>query len=90
LGGKLGFTDEAGQTGLSIFSVAIDGEEYVLSVVVLGSSDWKQDTRTLLRWVERYAEVVAGSSGGDGESDGDTENATSTIHATSTEVGMVQ
>jgi D-alanyl-D-alanine carboxypeptidase len=90
LGGKLGFTDEAGQTGLSIFSVAIDGEECVLSVVVLGSSDWKQDTRTLLRWVERYADVATGGS--DGSSDSDTENATSTPQATatSTETSVVQ
>jgi D-alanyl-D-alanine carboxypeptidase len=89
LGGKLGFTDEAGQTGLSIFSVAIDGGEYVLSVVVLGSNDWKQDTRTLLRWVERYAEVVDGSSDST-SNDGDTESTTSTMSAAGTETSVVQ
>ncbi len=50
-GGKLGYTDEAGQTGLSIFNVPIDGEMHTIAVAVLGAKDWKQDTRTLLRWL---------------------------------------
>jgi len=50
-GGKLGFTDEAGQTALSVFNVPIDGESRTVAVIVLGSRDWKQDTRTLLRWL---------------------------------------
>ena len=51
VGGKLGFTDEAGQTSLGIFKVPIDGVTQTVVVVVLGSHDWKQDTRTLLRWL---------------------------------------
>jgi D-alanyl-D-alanine carboxypeptidase len=51
VGGKLGFTDEAAQTALSIFTLPIDGQVHTVAVVVLGSSDWKQDTRTLLRWL---------------------------------------
>jgi len=57
VGGKLGFTDEAGQTALSIFNVPIDGETRTVAIVVLGSSDWKQDTRTLLRWLLENVEV---------------------------------
>ncbi len=51
VGGKLGFTDEAAQTALSIFALPVDGQTHVIAVVVLGSQDWKQDTRTLLRWL---------------------------------------
>lgn len=51
IGGKLGFTDEAGQTALSLFSLPIDGTVRPVVVVILGSTDWKQDTRTLLRWL---------------------------------------
>ncbi len=50
-GGKLGFTDEAGQTSLAIFSIPVGNQVRPVSVAILGSSDWKQDTRTLLRWV---------------------------------------
>jgi hypothetical protein len=57
--------------------------------VVLGSNDWKQDTRTLLRWVERYAEVVDGSSDST-SNDGDTESTTSTMSAAGTETSVVQ
>lgn len=58
VGGKLGFTDEAGQTALSIFNIPIDGETRTIAVVVLGSKDWKQDTRTLLRWLLEDVEIV--------------------------------
>jgi D-alanyl-D-alanine carboxypeptidase len=50
-GGKLGFTDEAGQTSLAIFSIPVGTQVRPVSVAILGSNDWKQDTRTLLRWV---------------------------------------
>lgn len=54
-GGKLGYTDEAGQTSLAIFEVPIDGTVRPVAVVVLRSKDWKQDTRTLLRWLMHEA-----------------------------------
>jgi D-alanyl-D-alanine endopeptidase (penicillin-binding protein 7) len=54
-GGKLGYTDEAGQTALSLFTIPIAGEVRVLAVVILNSKDWKQDTRTLVRWLEEHA-----------------------------------
>jgi len=50
-GGKLGFTDEAGQTSLAIFNVPLGDYTRPVAVVVLGSKDWKQDTRTLLQWL---------------------------------------
>lgn len=54
-GGKLGYTDEAGQTSLSIFTVQVGNEVRPIAVVVLNSKDWKQDTRTLLRWLVETA-----------------------------------
>jgi D-alanyl-D-alanine endopeptidase (penicillin-binding protein 7) len=51
-GGKLGYTDEAQQTSLGLFAVPVGTEVRLLSVVVLGSQDWKQDTRTLLAWFD--------------------------------------
>jgi hypothetical protein len=50
-GGKLGFTDEAGQTSLAIFNVPLGDTVHPVAVVVLGSKDWRQDTRTLLKWL---------------------------------------
>ncbi len=50
-GGKLGYTDEAEQTAVSLFSVPLGDETRLVSVVILRSKDWKQDTRTLLRWL---------------------------------------
>jgi hypothetical protein len=50
-GGKLGFTDEAGQTSLAVFNVPLRGQVHPIAVVILRSKDWKQDTRTLLRWL---------------------------------------
>lgn len=50
-GGKLGFTDEAAQTSLAIFNVPLGDAVHPVAVVVLGSKDWKQDTRTLLKWL---------------------------------------
>jgi hypothetical protein len=57
VGGKLGFTDEAGQTSVAIFTVPVGKELRTIAIVVLGSVDWKQDTRTLLRWLLENVEV---------------------------------
>lgn len=58
VGGKLGYTDEAGQTSLALFTVPVDGEVRVVAVVILKSQDWKQDTRTLLTWFQENARAV--------------------------------
>ncbi len=50
-GGKLGYTDEAGQTSLAVFNVPLAGETRPVAVIILNSKDWKQDTRTLLQWL---------------------------------------
>lgn len=63
IGGKLGFTDEARQTSLGVFSLAVNGQTRVLCVVILGSNDWKQDTRTLLTW---FSENVDASESAEG------------------------
>ena len=65
LGGKLGFTDEARQTAVSLFSVPVDGAVRTISIVVLGSYDWRQDTRVLLRWVLQHALVDGRDGAGD-------------------------
>jgi len=57
-GGKLGFTDEAGQTSLAIFSMPVDGKVRPIVVAILGSNDWKQDTRTLLRWLLKNTKAI--------------------------------
>jgi serine-type D-Ala-D-Ala endopeptidase (penicillin-binding protein 7) len=57
-GGKLGFTDEALQTSLAIFSLPVDGKVRPVVVVILGSNDWKQDTRTLLRWLLQNTKAI--------------------------------
>ncbi len=51
LGGKLGYTDEAEQTALSIFNVPVNGHTHSVCVIVLKSKNWKQDTRTILKWM---------------------------------------
>ena len=58
VGGKLGFTDEAMYTHLGIFTVPVDGELRTVAVIILGSTDWKKDTREILTWVEEHGRVL--------------------------------
>jgi hypothetical protein len=59
LGGKIGYTDEAGQTALSVFNVPVGDENHIVAVIILKSKDWKQDTRTLLKWyLQSYKDKV--------------------------------
>jgi len=51
IGGKIGETLAAGQTSLSLHKVLVAGEERVLAVVVLGSSDRSADVAKLLEYV---------------------------------------
>ncbi len=53
VGGKLGFTDEAKKTGLSVLAVPIDDDVRIVTVVILGSDDWKGDTDKLVAWLTR-------------------------------------
>ncbi|NBD73731.1 hypothetical protein GVX82_01670 [Patescibacteria group bacterium] len=57
VGGKLGFTDEAKKTGLSILAVPVAGDVRITAVVILGSDDWKRDTDRLVAWLGRVAQA---------------------------------
>ncbi len=60
IGGKVGKTTAAGETGMYLFRVAALGEERTLAVVVLGSTDRVADARALLSFVqERYGVILS-------------------------------
>ncbi len=52
LGGKIGQTNEAGETYAGVFSLDIEGRTRTIAVVVLGSKDSPSDVRKLLEFVK--------------------------------------
>ena len=52
VGGKVGETEAAGQTSVSLHEVRIQGERRIVLVVLLGSSARSDDVRSLLGYVE--------------------------------------
>jgi D-alanyl-D-alanine carboxypeptidase len=50
-GGKPGFTPEAGQTLLSLFSLPMEGRNHLAIIVVLDSNDETADSHALLNWL---------------------------------------
>lgn len=52
VGGKVGETEAAGQTSVSLHEVRIQGELRTVMVVLLGSSARSDDVKSLLRYVE--------------------------------------
>src|SRR5690606_21569397 len=55
IGGKVGETEAAGQTDVSLFEVEVDGEKRVIAMVLLGSDDRNADMEVLKAHVkERY------------------------------------
>lgn len=52
IGGKIGGTPEARQTGMFIFTVSVGDVPRTVAVVVLGSDDLKKDAEELLKWVQ--------------------------------------
>lgn len=52
LGGKIGYTDEAKDTMLSLISIPHEGRTHTLAIIVLGSEDRAEDTARLARWIE--------------------------------------
>ncbi|MEN9413639.1 MAG: hypothetical protein RLZZ342_726 [Candidatus Parcubacteria bacterium] len=50
-GGKIGYTDEAKDTMVSIVSIQQSGEKRRVAIIVLGSDDQTQDTSKLARWL---------------------------------------
>mgnify|MGYP006052378831 CR=1 FL=1 len=58
VGGKLGYTEEALQTSMGIFTVPIDGTLRTIAVIILGSPDWKRDTIEILEWLPKHVEEI--------------------------------
>lgn len=58
VGGKLGYTEAALQTSASIFTVLIDGQMRNIAVIVLGTPDWKGDTKTVINWLPSHVSTV--------------------------------
>lgn len=55
IGGKVGETNAAGQTSVSLHSVEFQGETRTLVVIILGSSQRSEDIKTLISYVQnRY------------------------------------
>lgn len=72
-GGKNGYTDEARRTLVSLFEIPVKRasttdnsakqENRLLAVVLLASEDNRQDTKSLLNYLNRYAEYMGGKNG---------------------------
>ncbi|MBI5003870.1 L,D-transpeptidase family protein [Candidatus Kaiserbacteria bacterium] len=52
VGGKVGQTNEAGETYAGIFSIPVDGHERQIVVIVLGSQDVQRDVAKLVQFVK--------------------------------------
>ena len=52
LGGKVGQTTVAGETGLYVFKLMIDSEERPIVIIVLDSSDRKADAEAILNYIK--------------------------------------
>jgi len=55
IGGKVGHTEAAQDTMLSVFSMPVGGQMRRVAIIVLGSGDYTSDTRTLATWFGRSA-----------------------------------
>lgn len=53
-GGKVGQTEEAGQTIISIFEVQIKGETRPIAVIALGSENNLVDAQAMINWVREF------------------------------------
>lgn len=53
LGGKNGYTDEAGETLTALFSLPLsEGEKRNITIILLGSQDRERDATAILDWLE--------------------------------------
>ncbi len=52
VGGKTGLSSSAGDSIFAVFETEIDGKKRPVAVIVLGSSDAKSDTRSLLKYIK--------------------------------------
>jgi len=55
IGGKVGYTDEADHTMVSVFSFSIDGQVRRVAFIVLRSKDQTEDTKKLVSWFGKAA-----------------------------------
>ena len=55
LGGKTGFTEEAGQTMLTVFEIPVGEQKATIAIIVLDSKNRKSDVEKLLAWFTRSA-----------------------------------
>lgn len=56
VGGKNGYTDEAGKTNIGIFRLPLEGEDRYrdIAVIVFDSRDIEDDTRTIVRYLNKH------------------------------------
>ncbi len=52
IGGKVGETDAAGQTSISLHKMQFNGEDRVLAIILLGSSGRTKDVETLIYYLQ--------------------------------------
>lgn len=52
IGGKVGETEAAGQTSVSLHKIKIQGKDRIVMVILLGSEDRSKDVQTLINYVE--------------------------------------
>lgn len=51
VGGKTGYTSEAGQTGIFLFKLKYDGEDRIIAMIFLDSQNSKWETQKAYRWL---------------------------------------
>lgn len=54
IGGKVGETNAAGQTSVSLHKLEVKGEERIIAIIVLGSEDRHNDVLELLQYAEDH------------------------------------
>lgn len=55
VGGKVGYTEQAQKTMVSVFSAPVGGEVRHVAVIVLKSADYNTDTKQLVEWFTQSA-----------------------------------
>lgn len=62
IGGKIGYTDEAKETIVSVMRLDEEGLERRIAIIVLGSDDQAEDTARLARWLSTSAAKASQSA----------------------------
>lgn len=63
IGGKVGYTDEADHTMVSVFSILSGTETHRVAFIVLQSNDYAADTQSLLAWFTKAVAQGAKATG---------------------------